>query len=147
MIYLGYEETTTVQKVTTTLSSTVRTSSREYNMVEIMSGLEVADTVELEKSALYHIVEDMKESPGIWLIGFLLAVTLLSVLTGRLIQIIFYLKLVRLPLCLGWIFKRVRHMMQRRRHGMEVSRFGEEQMFVNPLSSDGMEMTEIRLNP
>jgi len=38
-------------------------------------------------------------------------------------------------------------MMQRRRHGMEVSRFGEEQMFVNPLSSDGMEMTEIRLNP
>ena len=85
MIYLGYEETTTVQKVTTTLSSTVRTSSREYNMVEIMSGLEVADTVELEKSALYHIVEDMKESPGIWLIGCLLAVTLLSVLTGRLI--------------------------------------------------------------
>ena len=85
MIYLGYEETTIVQEVTTTLFSTVRTSSREYNMVEIMSGLEVADTVELEKSALYHIVEDMKESPGIWLIGFLLAVTLLSVLTGRLI--------------------------------------------------------------
>ena len=48
---------------------------------------------------------------------------------------------------LGWLCKAMWKQMQRRRHIGAVLNVGEEQRFVNSLSSDEMEMTEIRLNP